>query len=235
MLKKVLLLLMAVMLLTGAATAFAEGLDLSNLTFEELTELRTKINLEMQTRPEAEEIILSNGGTFIVGQDLQSGTYDFIHHDSISGGALVQVYEDETKSRMLYQVFVSSESYTVYTLPDLQEGNCITVGFTIKLSKVGFPAYNPPEGTVVLQGAYEVGKEIPAGKYSIHESTKGSRVRVYKDLEQYQSGQKWTAQTDLSLDASTLSGVVTLTEGQIFVVEKNDIVMNKYTTTFTFD
>ena len=143
--KKRTLMLIAVLLMF-TASAYAEEMDLSRLTFEQLTALRTKINLEMQTRPEGQEIILSNGGTFVVGEDLQPGTYSFIHNDSITGSAFVEVFRDETMSEMLYRVFVSSSSYTVYTLTDLKEGNCVKVGFTIKLSKAGFPAYTPLKG-----------------------------------------------------------------------------------------
>lgn len=235
MLKKMMLLLMTIMLLTGATFCVAEELDLSQLTFDELTELRTKINLEMQTRPEGEEIVLSNGGTFIVGRDLQPGTYYFVHDDSITGSAFVQVYQDETKSNQLHRIFVSTESYSVYTLTDLKEGNCVEVGFTIRLSKVGFPAYVPPEGTIIPQGAYEVGVDIPAGRYSVHEGAKGSLVMIFRDWDHYATGNQWTAKEFLTLNATNLSGVITLTEGEIFVVDKNNIVMKKYTPAFTFD
>lgn len=61
---------MALILSLSTLSALAETLDLSQMTFEELAELQTRIDLEMQNRPKAEEIVLSNGGTFIVGRDL---------------------------------------------------------------------------------------------------------------------------------------------------------------------
>lgn len=235
MLKKICLLLTALVLLLSAAAAFAEPPDLSQMTFEELQELRAKIGLEMQTRPEGAEIVLTNGGTFVVGRDLQPGTYYFVYDDSLTGSAFVKVFEDETKSRPLCQIMVSTASYSVYTLTDLKEGNCVEVGFTIRLSKAGFPAYVPPEGTVIPQGAYEVGVDIPAGRYSVHEGTKGCQVVIYRDWDHHKTGNQWTAEEFLTLYALHLSGVVTLTEGQIFVVEKNSVIMNKYTPAFTFE
>ena len=234
MLKKLLMLLLA--LLLGMTAVLAEELDLTKMTYDELAALRLKVNAEIQGRPEAEPITLGNGGMYIVGQDLKPGTYYFIYDDSISGAAFVEVYQDETMQETLLRLFVTSDKYAVFALPNLKEGNCIVPGFTIKLSSAGFPEYTAPEGVLVPPGVYEIGTDIPAGRYNIFLNEGGCRVEVYESQEVYDNAPNYlSADYWLNLNARVHSGVATMKEGNILVINDESVIMTKYVPAFNFD
>ena len=237
MLKKMLLALLALLMMC-AACASAETPDLTQMTFEELAELRAQVNAEILTRPEATPIILGNGGKYIVGKDLKPGTYSFIYAGGSSGSAKVYVYQDETESKVLQDFFVTSNKYAVFTLHDLKDGNCIVPGFTIKLSAAGFPEYTPPEGVLIPAGIYEIGTDIPAGKYSFHMNESGCYIEVYKDMETYENRVNSYSSEYLYrmyLDALNLSTTGPLKEGNILVINNASIIMKKFVPTFNFD
>lgn len=66
-------------LVFASSFAFADGIDLSALSFQQLAELQRQITAEIITRPEWKEVTVP-GGTWIVGTDIPAGTY------SISAG-----------------------------------------------------------------------------------------------------------------------------------------------------
>lgn len=234
MLKKTCLLLTALILLLGVATAFAETPDLSQMTFEELAELRTLINAEMLTRPEAEDMVLG-AGEYVVGRDLQPGTYYAIYESGTWSSGYVRIYKDETKEKRL--LHISIDPYDIYPMTDLVEGNIIVVEYNaIRVNMTGFPDYHAPEGTLIPAGVYEIGVEIPAGKYSALLNTGCSSISVYQNMATYQESDGFfdTLQS-YTLGYAERECMLNLQDGNILVVESNSILMNKYVATFTFD
>lgn len=234
MLKKLLLLLITTMLMCGAASSFAEGLDLSQLTFEELTNLRAQITLEMQSRPEAADIVLGVG-EYVVGRDLNPGSYYMIYESGNMSSGYVSVYSDETKSNRILWITTETSTYDVYSLTSLVEGNVVVVEHnSLRANQVGYPDYFAPEGTVIPAGTYEIGVDIPAGKYTAHLMDGISNIRVYPDFESC-SQKDWTKRDDYSLAHGNRECQLSLQEGSYLVIERNSIIMNKFVSTFTFD
>ena len=60
--------------LAVTAAAFADGVDLSSLTWEELLELKAAITLEQWSRDEWEEVEVPQG-VWVVGEDLPAGKW----------------------------------------------------------------------------------------------------------------------------------------------------------------
>ena len=71
--KRFLCCLLAIMLMT--VFAVAEDIDLSGLTFDELAALRDRIQLEMMTRDEWQEVTVPQG-LWEVGKDIPAGTWN---------------------------------------------------------------------------------------------------------------------------------------------------------------
>lgn len=230
MLRKVaLLLLLMVMSLT---TVLAEGLDLTQMTFDELDELRAKINAEMLTRPEAEDLVLSVG-EYVVGRDLKPGTYYAIYDSGTFTAGSIYVYQDETKAKRQTWISVSPYTYDVYQLSNLQEGNLVVVEYNaIRVNMTGYPDYKASAGTEIPAGAYVIGTDIPAGRYTAHLNNGVSYIYVYSNADTYDAGTKTDS---FGLAFNNRECVLDLAEGNILKIQSNSIIMNKYTPSFTFD
>ena len=232
MLKKSFLLLTALILLLGAVSALAETPDLSQMTFEELAELRTLIDAEMLTRPEAEDIVLAVG-EYVVGRDLKPGTYYAIYESGEWSSGYVRIFQDETKEKRLLYMSTDPASYNVYMLKDLVEGNVVVIEYNaLRVNMTGFPDHHAPEGTLIPAGVYEVGVEIPAGKYSAFLNAGASNIYVYQNMDAYQNGKK---QQSFRFGYTNRECVLSLQDGNIVEVKSNSVIMNKYVSTFTFD
>lgn len=236
MLKRILSFLLTLALFLGAASAIAEADDLSEMTFEELAELRTLITAEMLTRPEGEEIVLS-AGEYVVGRDLQPGTYYAIYESGQWSGGSIYVYEDETKGNRLAWITTVPSSYDVYPIRNLAEGNIVVIeGNKLRTNMVGFPDYHAPEGTLIPPGVYEIGVDIPAGRYSVSLNGDETFVYVYKTKEAYLAGKTSSREREMYyLAYKDKTCVVSLQDGQIFVIDDSSVIMSKYDTVFTFD
>ncbi|MBR6569173.1 MAG: hypothetical protein IKK75_01845 [Clostridia bacterium] len=234
MVKKLLLLLMTIIVLTSATFAVAEELDLSQLTFDELIELRTKITLEMQSRPEAEDIVLGVG-EYVVGRDLNPGSYYLIYESGNMAPGYVSVYSDETKSTRILRMETETSTYDVYTLSSLVEGNVVVVEHNgLRANQVGFPEYFAPKGTVIPAGTYEIGVDIPAGRYTAHLLDGLSYIYIYPDSESC-SQKDWQNRESFLLAHGNRECLLSLQEGSYVVIERNSLIMNKYVPGFTFE
>lgn len=67
--KRFLITLLAVCMIVSIASA-----ELSDMTFDELLELRDSVTFEIMSRPEWKEVTVP-GGTWIVGEDIPAGSY----------------------------------------------------------------------------------------------------------------------------------------------------------------
>ncbi len=91
--KKTLALLLVLMNLF-IFTAFAEEINLSGYSYEQLIELQKQVNKEIMSRPEWKEVTVPVG-TWKVGEDIPAGTY------SVSGGkymATMTIYKSAEKN-----------------------------------------------------------------------------------------------------------------------------------------
>jgi len=142
-------LLLLVMLLTGPVYVYADGIDLSQMSTDELLALRTEIEAEIQSRTRTDSYDIFNGD-YIVGKHIQQGRYvmcatELITRREISFSAhiIVENPVDPSASSTIY--FTNSgESYVL----DLVDGMTLRlrdfVSATLKPTDVY--AYTPEKG-----------------------------------------------------------------------------------------
>ena len=73
--KKRLFVLIAI-LIVMASLSYAESVDYSSMSFEDLSELKARIDVEYYSRPEADVLRLSKG-VYVVGEDIPAGMLYF--------------------------------------------------------------------------------------------------------------------------------------------------------------
>lgn len=93
---------------------FAENIDLSSLSFDELNALQQQISKEIVLRPEWKETIVPSG-IWVVGQDIPAGVYCVSMADDV--GAYIQV--DDPSKGSSYSSIVYHEGITQ---PELKMG-----------------------------------------------------------------------------------------------------------------
>lgn len=97
--------------------AFAEGIDLSALSFAQLAELRDRCQAEMMLRPEWQEVTVP-AGLWIVGEDIPAGHWTFRQDISVKSLLYVGIsYGDVLNDDGEIAVFKSSV-YKGYTFSD---------------------------------------------------------------------------------------------------------------------
>ena len=72
--RKVVCSLLSVIMLLSLSTVYAEGMDLSGLSFDELIALKDKINLAIWNSQEWQEVTVPQG-EWVVGQDIPAGKW----------------------------------------------------------------------------------------------------------------------------------------------------------------
>ena len=72
--KKIGIIVLALMMILSVSIASAEDIDLSALTFDELAALETRIIKEMMSKPEYKEVIVPVG-VYKVGEDIPVGKW----------------------------------------------------------------------------------------------------------------------------------------------------------------
>lgn len=144
--KKALALVCAILFLfTSVASAESFGLDLTQLTYEELCELREAVDEEIKAKA-PEKIILSENGEYVVGVDIPEGLYEVTVRrvKGNLGDCYVKLYfSQERLEAKIYDDFVflfhsSPNSYSSTYEWGLIDGYIITVftkalGFEVEL------------------------------------------------------------------------------------------------------
>ena len=92
--KKILSILLVFSILISGF-AFAEGIDLSALSFDELIQLREQIAKELTTRPEWKEVTVTQG-VWEVGVDIPAGHWSISAANSASSKVIIGTALDST-------------------------------------------------------------------------------------------------------------------------------------------
>jgi len=166
---------------------------LEEMTFDELTSLQTALRAELRARPEAGADVLQISD-YTVGRDIKPGEYYLrAPDDHTYGSGIIRVYADEeTKNkkggRAVFEVTLPVNGRSSARV-QLSEGQIVSVHMPMQISKVDFPVddYAPPEGVSVPSGYYEVGVDLPKGRYTVHyDGQNAGEVRVYKNMSSFQ-------------------------------------------------
>ena len=119
--------------------AFAEGIDLSAMTFEQLIALQQQINNEIMTRPESQGITLQTG-IYRVGEDIPAGVYSITLADSRDTcfvGVWGYAVDDHlTNGGMLYSGLLRPSAESIGRI-ELRSGCVLEIGNPVILRYAG--------------------------------------------------------------------------------------------------
>lgn len=244
--KKFLLVLAVTFLFIPAA--FAEEVNLADMDYEQLFELKQAVDLEFSARSESEPKIFTSG-RYVVGEAIKAGTYNITVADfGNEPYGNMYVYENADKEAE-YESLIGGririgESVGV----TLEDGNIFSVGdLPLKLSVEPFEAdemlsYTPPEGTLIPAGTYRGGVEIPVGTYQVFPSSlKPSWIYVYNTEEKYKEDESSSFHHNhdvyLEIYVKRPEELTTLTvsEGNVLVFDGNAIMTKYQSEQFVFD
>ena len=217
----------------------AEAVDLGSMDYESLIELQNNLKLEINSRPEAQPIVLKEG-KYTVGVDVPAGTYNVVisysdGNDSVAINVAEnqQIFEEDSHNTIVDEWFhLTDDPFKV----ELNDGNYLCVYFgNVMLKAADFTEdelyhYEAPEGTDVPVGSYKVGDEIPEGKYNAYASDISDNVRIYlyKHEEDYKADGRIRMNFDFVYDILPDVPVpLDLYEGYIVVVDGKDVIMQK--------
>lgn len=225
-----------IFLLTLSFSTIAEEIDFSTMTTDELLELRIKLNSELLSRPDSEGIILMPDD-YLVGKDIMPGVYYARHESGTWSGGNADVYSDETKNRKDGKYIsnrLDADAGNVCILR-LEEGNVLSItNNNIIINKTGFPEYQIPDGVLIPEGVYEIGVEIPAGKYSAYwAGDSESCIYVYKDKESFEGSNISIIYSSLTYHSDRTN--LELIDGNILEIKFDSIYMKKGPLTFSFE
>lgn len=179
--KRILVKVVVALLLisTTCTFGFAEGFDFSQMSVDELVEIKTSLEAELRSRPEALPFVLSSG-VYVVGVDIKPGRY-FVATATVEKRSTdlnvfptKEIYDQRWTiggnggAKILCNLTIGEEAEHI----ELTEGNYVDINAPVKFSLVEFEKddyceYTPPEGTNVPAGIYIVGEDIPAGTYRV--------------------------------------------------------------------
>ena len=170
------------------------------------------------------------GGRYTVGKDIPAGAYSVETTDE--GGSWLSVWGNEyhdydTGGGQLLSTDLDSDKPKMGKVI-LREENVIDFTSALTFKKYRKISFDPDQENTVLGGRYTVGKDIPAGEYSIAMTDEGSTIisvwgKEYKD---YQTDGGRLLSTYIDTDKPGL-GKVILKEGNI-IDFTSALIIKKY-------
>lgn len=224
------------LILSFFMSGYAETLDLTSMTYEDLAELKQAVDMEYFARPEAKPRILTPG-KYIVGQDIEAGVYYVCvnsYQFNKNGLADFEVYESlevyNAGGDKLWCEQLSLIRSEVRVI--LSNGNLLCVSYlpvtlsANELTEEQRYKYEIPEGTYIPCGIYTVGEDIPAGSYQVYMgSLEGGEVYVYADESAYRE-KNYKSHVTISILWGEHVESLSVTEGDMVVVER-EVVFRK--------
>lgn len=188
----------------------------------------------------ADSILLTNG-YYVVGQDISAGGYNIIVGEfGTERTGWCSVYLDKTKmqentSLVSGNIPIGAEPFHV----NLEDGNVVSVSYlpllfsTEEIKEEDYPAYEPPEGTLVVTGIYRGGIDIPAGTYQVYSAkAEAGYIIGYRTEEAYQDDKDSTYHFDRDFTVDYYPtkpekiAVVEVEEGNVLLFN-GDAIMRK--------
>lgn len=191
-------------LLFVVKTAFADSTDYSSMPFNELQAVKNAVDQEYFSRPESSGFVLTQG-VYVVGEQIKPGQYyiAMTEPNASSSSSFIAIYENKETFEQEEPYFNKLATFFSYMFlyKDaqsivLKEGNIVRIDEGIirfkasPFTKDELYKYEAPEGTLVPNGIYTVGIDIPEGTYTAFPATsKGGELSVYT-LETNESGEQ---------------------------------------------
>lgn len=238
--KRFLLTFLLLVSVFSSSTSAAEGLNLSDMSYEELRQLKGVVDQEYFSRPEAEPLVLYPG-RYIVGAGLPSGLCYMTPADygDYNCGS-VSLYENTQKEAdgdaLSYKGFDLDEIVSF----SLEEGNVLIINYVpLKVSLYPFDSsdlltYECTGGVTIPGGTYRAGVDFPIGRYEVYPGgILQSVVYIYRTEESYENEDSWLFHTDCDEmitvypTTNTQPKMLQVSEGNVFVVS-DSIVMRKH-------
>ncbi len=105
--KKLIVLLVALVLMACTSTTLAEGIDLAGMNDDEIVALMSRVQEEIVTR-HIEGTATLAGGTYIAGRDIPAGSYVFTCLATGDDWGNVTIYSEKGEGKQLFWEVVSA-------------------------------------------------------------------------------------------------------------------------------
>lgn len=234
------LLVVFFLLLSVFSVSFAEGLDLSTLSYEELCQLKDSVDMEYDSRLR-DDVFLLYPGRYVIGDDLKPGLYYLTPGDyGDEGTGYICLYENtqkETDRESLYWSYFALDEVLSFTFA---VGNVVMIDYVpLKVSSYPFDSsefltYELAEGVVVPQGVYRAGVDFPVGRYEIYPGgVAKSNIYIYYTEENYANDRfknihgDCDATVEVYPTTKTQPKTLQVDDENVFVIS-NSVVMRKH-------
>lgn len=233
------LIVIIIMLFIAITPGFAQDIDLSTFSLEELTNLHEQIDEELRNRREIDFIKLEIG-EYIGGTDIPEGKYyTYLGQiDPVHDTTKIEIYDNDKKldSNFIWGLVLPSKSYIINSnnIVKITEGPIILSKTLLSYDDL-FP-YNIPEGTLIPIGTYDVGIEIPSGKYFVYasENFETSKITVYSNEITYSDNEPSVVR-EINSYTNNNGSSIKLTDENVLHITGSPIIMRKASFDFDFD
>ena len=157
--KRLIGVLAALALMSGALSASAEDIVLEGRSLEELYGLRERLERQITALEQADDGVTVDAGPYQVGRDIPAGDYVVTENqDAMFASVMVRESADEASA------LVSHDLVNGQCVIRLREGTWVTLNEVVA---VPIAQAAPISDGIVPEGSYLVGSQLPAGRYAV--------------------------------------------------------------------
>ena len=171
-------LLATLMLAGGGAAQAAPDFDYTSLTIDELLELRAELDEVIEAKEAEESVGFYEDGTYLVGSDLPVGDYAIQERENAMFASVVVRAGKTADDPLILHKLISGQA-------DVHLVRNTWVTFSeVRAWPLGAEPSLMGEDGAVGEGAYLVGKQVPAGTYRVAVADRAplSSYSVYTDI-----------------------------------------------------
>lgn len=170
---------LTLLILVGSCTAqAAPDFDFSTLSISELYALRAQLDEAIETREAEESVGFYEDGTYLVGSDLPVGDYAVQEKENAMFASVVVRAGKGGEDPLILHKLISGQA-------DVHLVRNTWVTFSeVRVWPLGAEPSLMDENGIVKEGAYLVGKQVPAGDYLVSVADKAplSSYSVYSGI-----------------------------------------------------
>ena len=156
--KRILCACLAALLLWAAAAAMAAEYDFSGLTLEQLYDVRGQVDKAIEAQESAGEANFYDDGSYLVGTDLPEGDYVLIEQEDALFASVVVRAGGSADDALILHKLISGQADI-----HLKKDTWVTLS---EVRARPLEASEAADCSAVGEGAYLVGVQLPAGRYT---------------------------------------------------------------------